>query len=274
MITIIFAPPRMGKTCFMTYLANNYAFDKDRNYLMKKEIVLKNDSGFSFLNLPDHCVSANYSMIFRKFRYLPRTNRFINPYRLGFSNTYVETHFNLPYEAIFIDEAQQYLNSRMSSYFPDWQSRWYEQHGHNNIDIFLATQRPMLIDVNVRELSQFIEIVSMTVKYKGNGSFKSIEWCIRKIANSGLFDKYMSSGKRDKSCFTEEIVKTKINIFECYDSQSCKPKFYLGNFDRDFDYLPSNPVEDSIEGYIEFLNNFDDELPANFYQSRSKKKKD
>lgn len=271
MITIIFAPPGTGKTAFMTYLASVYVFDDKRNYLMKEEILLKKASGFSSLSVPLHCVSANYSMVFKKFRYFPRCNRFINPFRLGFNNKYVETHFNFPYEVIFIDEAQQYLNSRMSSYFPDWQSRWYEQHRHNNIDIYLATQRPMLIDVNIRELAVFIEIVSMKVKNNSDDSVKSIEWKIRKISNSGLLDKYLASGKTDNKCFSEEIIRTDFNVFDCYDSQSCKPKFYSGNFDKNFDYSIAFSVDDSFEGYRNFLESFNDELPENFYQSRKKK---
>lgn len=104
-----------------------------------------------------------------KYRYSPRFSRRINPFRLGFANDFVQTHFNLPFECIFITEAQKYLNSRMSMYFPDWQSRWYEQHGHNDLDIWLDTQRPMLIDVNIRELSQFIEIMSLEFSYNGYG---------------------------------------------------------------------------------------------------------
>ena len=38
MITIIFAPPRTGKTCFMTHLAHEKAFDRERNTNMVREI--------------------------------------------------------------------------------------------------------------------------------------------------------------------------------------------------------------------------------------------
>ena len=227
----------------------------------------KNRNGYN-LTIPKHCVSSNYNINFRKFGYSRRTSRIINPFRLGFHNKFVKTHFNLPFEAIGITEAQKYLNSRMSMYFPEWQSRWYEQHGHNDIDIFLDTQRPMLIDVNIRELAQFIEIVKLTVKYDEYGRVKSLKWKIRKIENSGLFDRYMASGKRDMSCYTEEIVEADYNVFSMYDSQSCKPKFYDGHFDEDFDYKESEPLIDNIEGYIRYLEENDDELPQKFYVRR------
>ena len=269
MITIIFAPPRTGKTCFMTHIANTYAFNRERNRLMAREIMLKQQNGFkSIKTIPIHCVSGNYDMKFKKFRYSPRFNRRINPYRLGFSNKFVKTHFNLPYEVICITEAQKYLNSRMSMYFPDWQSRWYEQHGHDDIDIFLDTQRPMLIDVNIRELATFIEIVKLDIDYDCYGKPCKLTWHIRRIDNSSLFDRYMSSGKKDKSCYTEDVVIADYNVFECYDSKSCKPKFYEGHLEEDFDYLEAEEQDETIEGYIEFLKKFDDELPKKFYQRR------
>lgn len=267
MITIIFAPPRTGKTCFMTHCLNMIAFDRSRYKLMKQELEYKNKHGFK-LTIPPHCVSSNYSIKFRKFGYSPRPSRLINPYRLGFENEYVKTHFNMPYEAIGITEAQKYLNSRMSMYFPVWQSRWYEQHGHNNLDIFLDTQRPMLIDINIRELSCFIEIVDLKLMYDEYGKVCKLKWAIREIENSQLFDKYMLSGKKDKSCYTEKTVIANYNVFALYDSRSCKPKFYAGHLQDDFDYNKSSETEDSMKGYIKYLQENDDELPENFYVKR------
>lgn len=271
MITIIFAPPRTGKTCLMTHLARTEAFNRERNRLMASEIICKQKSGFKGIKtIPIHCVSANYDMIFKKIRYSPRYCRRINPYRLGFANKFVKTHFNLPYEFICITEAQKYLNSRMSMYFPDWQSRWYEQHGHNNIDIYLDTQRPMLIDVNIRELAQFIEVVKLELKYDSCERICGMKWFIRRIENSSLFDRYMASGKQDKACYSEDIIEADYNVFSCYNSQSCKPKFYDGHLDEDFDYKESESIEQNIEGYIKYLEETDDEMPENYYQKRRK----
>lgn len=269
MITIIFAPPRTGKTCFMTHCLRVKMFDRQRNRAMQNEIMQKQVNGFTNIKtIPVHCVSANYDIIGKKFGYSPRFSRRINPYRLGFANKFVKTHFNLPFECIGITEAQKYLNSRMSMYFPEWQSRWYEQHGHNNLDIFLDTQRPMLIDVNIRELAQFVEIVKLSIRYDNFGRVKSLTWKIRRIENSSLFDRYMSSGKKDKECYIEEEITANYNVFDCYNSYSCKPKFYDGHLDEDFDYQQAESIEETIQGYIKYLNENDDELPENFYLRR------
>ena len=270
MITIIFGEPRKGKTCLLTHIANLMAFDYSRTRLMRNEIQRKIESGFTALKtVPAHCVSANYDITLKKFGCSPRFSRRINPYKLGFSNPFVDVHFNLPYEAILITEAQKYLNSRMSMYFPDWQSRWYEQHGHNNLDIYLDTQRPMLIDVNIRELSQFIEIVRLDVDYDCYGQPKALRWLVRRIDNSAMYDKYITSGKQDRSCYTEDYIIAEYNVFACYDSQSCKPKFYEGHFYEDFDYSVAIPTPNTLDGYIQYLQQYDDELPENFYQRRN-----
>lgn len=270
MIIIVFAPPRTGKTCFLVHTAREVAFDRQRTRSMQNDILLKRSNGFENLQtIPQHCVSANVDMQLHKFGYTPRLNRRINPFRLGYSNRFVETHFNIPFEYIFIDEAQKYFDSHMALYYPDWQSRYYEQHGHNNLDFMLATQRPMLINANIRELSRFLEIVKLDLKYDKFGKVRELKWTVRVIENSSLFDRYMASGKTDKSCYTETTVVADYNVFNCYDSQSCKPKFYEGHLNEDFDYSPAIPFGDDIEGYIKYLEETDDELPKGFYQKRT-----
>ncbi len=271
MLTILTASPRTGKTCYMTYKAITIGFDRSRTRLMQREIAYKQSCGFtSIKTMPEHCISANYDITLRKFGYSPRYSRRINPYRLGFSNPYVKTHFNFPYECICITEAQKYFNSRMSLYYPDWQSRWFEQHGHNDIDVFMDTQRPDLIDANIRSLSQYIEIMKLTTEKDPFGMPCRLIWNIRRFDNCWLYDEYLKSGKRDKSCYTSDVEIADCNVFACYDYQSCKPKFYDGHFNQDFDYLQSEITDDTLEDYVRILKKFDDELPDKFYIKKGK----
>lgn len=265
MINIIFAPPRTGKTSYMTHCLNEYAYNYERYRAMNREIELKNVNGFK-LTVPGCCVSANYDLMFRKFGYSRRVARRINPYRLGFKNEHVRTHFNFPHEVIGITEGQKYLNSRMSLFFPDWQSRWYEQHGHNDLDILIDTQRPGLIDLNIRELAMFTEILSTNTKIDKLGRVCEVRWVIREIPNHSLYELYISSGKCNTDCFVEREVISHVNVFSIYDSQSCKPKFYEGHFDEDFDVKLSEPSGPKLEDYVRYLERFDDELPKGFYQ--------
>lgn len=269
MITIITAPPGAGKTVYMTHKAVTYGFDRDRTRLMQKEIARKQASGFtSIQTIPQHCVSANYDITMRKFLCSPLHNRRINPYRLGFSNPDVDVHFNLPYEVICITEGQKYFNSRMSKYFPDWQSRWFEQHRHLDLVIFIDTQRHDLIDVNIRSLSQVTEISKLYVDNDQFGKPCRLIWEVRNFDNAWLYDEYLKSGKRDNTLYVPDVEIANYNVFSCYDSQGCKPKFYDGHFNHDYDYLLSEPTDETLDSYVEMLRKFDDELPKKFYKAK------
>ena len=100
-----------------------------------------------------------------------------------------------------------------------------------------------------------------------------MRWRVRYIENNGLLEKYLTSGKTDKSCYTEEKIVADFNVFACYDSQNCKPKFYDGHIGKDFDYDVFPTLEESAESYIRYLEEFDDEMPQNFYKQKGAKKK-
>ena len=261
MITIIYGPPRVGKTCLMTYLLKQRAFDRERNKLMRKEIEARIEGGFKDLTIPTYSIACNYEAIFRKFRYSPRPCTVINPYKLGFLNQNVkDLHFLPPFTTFGITEAQKYFNSRRFREYPEWQSRFYEAHGHNFYDFYLDTQRPSLIDVNIRELSSFIEVVSMKISKKGFPA-----WTLREIENSALYDVYVASGKRDRSTFKEYTMKADCDVFSMYESRNLKPLFYAGHSKSDFDYNPAIETPQTRKGYIKYIQDHLKELPEGFY---------
>ena len=264
MITIIFGVPRAGKTALMTHLLNEAMFDRNRYRSMAQAITQKNNGGFN-LSIPKHCICANYDIVGKKFGYSKRLSRRINPFRLGYANDKVKTHFIEPYSVIGITEGQKYFNSRMSMFYPDWQSRWFEQHGHNNYDIYIDVQRPKLIDVNIRELSQFIEIVSKKNIADSGGNISAIKWVIRRFNGSAELEQYFTSGKKDKDCYVQETITADYNVHDCYNSQMCKPKFYDGHLYSDFDTQECEPIQETLDGYVKYLQEADDEMPPNFY---------
>jgi len=264
-ITILFARPRYGKTALMTHLGRQSMFDKERKRKMYREIDNKNSTGFN-LSKPRHPLCANYDIVGRKFGFSPRYSRRINPFRLGYANKKVATHFIEPFSVICITEGQKYLNSRMSLYSPDWQFRWYEQHGHNDYDILIDVQRPTLIDKNVRELANFIEILSKKTQVTNSGT-KTI-WKVRKFAGHIELEEYYKSGKKDQSTYTEETIIADYDVHKCYNHQMCKPKFYDGHLNHDFDTEEHEPLEDTFDGYIKYLQENDDELPKDFYSHK------
>ncbi len=221
----------------MTYLLNEAAFDYRRNRIMQNTIMAKNEFEGYHLTIPKHCVSANYEITFKKFGYYPRQARVIDPNRLGFANEKVKTHFILPYETFGIMEAQEFYNSRNFANFPGWKSNLFEQHGHNHLNFYLDTQRPGLIDVNIRELAQFIEIRNLEVHYTKFGFFDHATWTIREFDNSGAVDEYMKSDKKAADLYVESKRTTKTNVFNLYNSYSLESKFYEGHENEDFDIV-------------------------------------
>lgn len=252
-VLIIFAKPRAGKTVLMTHLANMAMYDFNRIERMQLEVEKLNREGFN-LEIPPHCVSANYDITGFQYGFSMQKNRKINPYKLGYKEGNAfdkDLHLNIPHEVIAITEAQRYLNSRRSANFPDWQSRWYESLGHNGITVMLDTQRPTLIDKNVRELSIFIEIRELLINKDKYGSIQGLRWKIREIPSNEALEVYLASGRNNKECYEEGIITANYNVFECYDTHSCRERFYKGR---------------EMESFC-FTADVEDELPKWFYKS-------
>ena len=267
MITIIFGAPRAGKTALMTHFLTQAMFDRERMRKMRNAIKYMNNGGFNF-SIPKHPVVANYDVVGHKFGYTPRLSKTINPFRLGYANEKVKTHFLEPFTVIGITEGQKYFNSRMSISYPDWQSRWFEQHGHNHYDIYIDVQRPKLIDVNIRELSSFIEIVKKDNKVDNKGKIVAIKWLVRCFESSAELESYFASGKKVKTTYLEKTIKIDYNVHNNYNSQMCKPKFYAGHIEEDYDTVEHKPLVENLDGYIDYLKSVDDELPKDFYNTK------
>jgi len=153
----------------------------------------------------------------------------------------------------------------LSRYFPDWQSRAYEQHGHMEYDIYIDVQRPMLIDVNIRDLACFIEIRSkkdITTRY---GKVVN-QWQVRRFESNAELERYLSSGRKDATCYTEETITSDYNVHECYNSKMCKPKFFDHHIYNDFNTHEHEPLEETLDGFVKYLQEQDDEIPQGYYQ--------
>ena len=252
MITIVCGLPRKGKTILLAHLATCEMFNWERIRNMHAKIDELKAGGFN-LSKPRHPVVANFDIVGHKFRYTPRLSRKINPYRLGYHNERVDVHFLPPFSVVFITEGQKYLDSRMSTKgYPEWQSRWYEQHGHNDLDIYIDVQRFDLIDKNIRELASVIEIES--VEFKDG---KTI-WQVRTYANHKA---------HEAGVFEQKTVIADYDVRRNYDHQSCKPKHYevYLHIPQDFELTEHEPLEHTVEGYKRKLLMEDDEYPAGFY---------
>ena len=261
MITVIFGDCGSGKTVLLTHFIRQRAFDYERNCSMRYEIMRRIQGGYD-LQIPQYSVATNYDVVCRKAGYSPRPSIVINPYRLGFYNEDVNTHFLPPYTTIGIQEGQKYFNSRMFKFYPTWQSRFFEAHRHNHFDVFIDVQRPNLIDVNIRELSNFIEIVGFEQTKNG------LRWLVRQIANSFLLDLYNASGRRDKSLYTECVITADYDVFKLYDSRNLKPRFYDGRDGQAFDVPNAQLLCGNKDDFNYYNKLYGEELPDKFYKKQ------
>ena len=258
MITIVCGLPGKGKTSLLAHLATCEMFNWERIRNMHSKIDELNTGGFN-LSKPRHPVVANFDIVGHKFRYTTRLSRKINPYRLGYHNERVDVHFLPPFSVVFITEGQKYLDSRMSTKgYPEWQSRWYEQHRHNDLDIYIDVQRFDLIDKNIRELACVIEIENVEFKWG------QTIWSVREYTDHKAFEAQI---------FESRKITAEYDVRQNYNHQSCKPKhyeIYLVNR-QDFELDEHEPLEHTLDGYIRKLTMEDDEYPVGFYGERGER---
>ena len=161
---------------------------------------------------------------------------YINGYYMGLANERMRTLFIPPHAKVFLGEAQRYYNSRKSSTFPDFVSRFYEMNRHYGLDVYLDVQRVRLIDANIREICRhFIEVQSMEHERDELQRIVRSTWHCREFDNWLDFEDYLNTGA---VTYKETEYTYEGNIFELYDSfgfaENYLPKDEAGN---DISYL-------------------------------------
>lgn len=236
MIFEIFGQIGSGKSVFLTHTLHEFAFDTERNRQMRVAIAADNAESNKKRTIPPHCVSANYACTFRKFGYRPRNNRWIEPERLGLFDAGKNNHphFNFPYEVIGIDEAQRWFSGKGGG-VPAYQKRWFELHRHNHLDIYLATQRAINIDKDIRDLAQGIHVKELKKCYDKYGNIVKLKWTVN-VISEGNIDAYLNAtGNEKKKYYQKEVITAKYDVFSMYDSYCFKSKFEEGHEDEDYD---------------------------------------
>ncbi len=263
-ITIVYGDPGVGKGVYMTATALGYMDDSqqalDCLYSSQGQVDRLYNQGFSAYMQLDTVVYADYAITNQLGIARQLNSYFIDGFHLGFANNDVQVSYVPPNCKIFLNEAQKYYNSRMSRYLPDWVSRYYEQHRHYGLDIWLDCQRPGLIDINIRDIvSSFIHIRKTDFIYDKIGNI------IRSVSYYTEYSCWLDAESRSNGA--EKTFVYNGNVFDSYDSFS--------NFDN---FLPRTG-----ENYIQLkepqLDNKQDDVelsvamytqlaPAGFYKKR------
>ena len=262
MIRILCGEPGVGKTSFLSNVASKAMFDRARYSLMAKSVKRKIDGGFPYTMPPQHSVYTNFYCVGHKWRYRPRQSWHIEPNRLGLMDKtnfdtatfrpLVDVQFIPPHSVICITEAQEHFDSRAYRNFKPFQSRFFERHRHNGLDIWLDVQRHDLIDKNIRELAEIVEIVAKKDIVSCYGKVLHQEWTVRRFQTCDHYEAYKKSGKEIVN-YVQEVVSSDYNIHQTYDSCGCEPDFFEGHLQSDFEYEKVAPPRQTLEDYIRYF---------------------
>lgn len=222
MINIVFGKPGAGKTAFMVSQALEYLIPgiKSRELLnaSRHDVEAVNTLGYNFPLPPDPPVYSNFPIRAHVGYERYAESYYIDGFHLGFPNPDVKVLSVFPHSVIFLSEAQRYYNSRKSKDLPDWVSRWYEEHRHADLTVWLDVQRPGLIDLNIRELcGRFIEIEGMENIPDERGTIIANKFSVKEFGSWAHVDKYLSNGTTDNAERKTYIYHG--NVFEAYVSR-------------------------------------------------------
>lgn len=235
LLILVFGLPGAGKTAFLTYRGIEAMRQGNARRSLKacRETVNKLNAGGFRLTVPkDHLVFSDYRIAKRK-----TVSHLLDISNLGLPGPHnPKAQFLPPFSTWIIDEAQRKLNSRAGG-IDDNLSLLFEIRRHNDISIFMACQRTMLIDKNARELvDKVIEIQRMTHKYDRYGRLIRTTWHCVEFDSALQVERYLDSGKAAKYGKATKYNYDG-NIFKCYDHQHRRPAFYADCYDRDFDII-------------------------------------
>ncbi len=223
MITAIIGRPGSGKTAYLTCLALKYLLNTQEGKVLLRncisQVELLNAQGFNYSIPSSPPVYTNYPVSAHIGYQKRRDSYWIDGFRMGFENEFVETVPVLPGSKIFMTEVQRYYNSRMSTQLPDWVSRFFEEHRHFLLDIFLDLQRLGLLDINIRELLEcVIEVANVKHETAYNGKVIQSEFTLRVWKDAASAETFISDRNKNNYDLVKETFD--FNVFDAYKSRS------------------------------------------------------
>ncbi len=140
-----------------------------------------------------------------------------------------------PGSVIIIDEAQNELNSKTD--LKRAVSEFFEKSRHADFEIWIASQRPILINKDIRDLSHhFIQIYNFEMTEAPFGIICSLKWNCREFNNRAEVDEYVDMSKESQEACTyyrETVYEDTGDILDYYDTKGCL-KDYLPEEGSDY----------------------------------------
>lgn len=149
---------------------------------------------------------------------------YIKGSKIGIGKKYKKLY---PCAIIFIDEAQNEFNSKND--LPRAVSAFFEKSRHADFEIWIASQRPILINKDIRDLSRhFIHIYKLEMTKAHFGIICDLKWYCREFDNRADVDEYVELLKKDKIdtiSYKETTYHCGGEVLDCYDTKEYLPEY-------------------------------------------------
>ncbi|MDE6505622.1 MAG: zonular occludens toxin domain-containing protein [Clostridia bacterium] len=227
MLHNIFGDVGAGKSAFLMYNIEKLYFERGQEIWDNSRSIIErlNKKRKRKLTPPEKVpIYCNF-----KFQITNPDGSIYEPYlikgsEIGIGNKYKKLY---PGAVIIIDEAQDEFNSK-----GDLQravSSFFEKHRHADFEIWLASQRPILINKDIRDLSRhFIQIYKLEKTVAHFGIICGLKWHCREFDNRADVDEYVELskiGKGENVSYRETVYNGTGNILNYFDTKGCLEEY-------------------------------------------------
>lgn len=218
----VFGGVGAGKTAFLMRVVVKIYYTRGQQIwdYSKREIEKENKTRKKKLTPPDRVP------IYSTFDFeIPNPDGSVyKPYlikgkEIGLGNKYKKLYAGA---VIILDEAQNDFNAKDT--LPRMVSEFFEKHRHADFEIWIASQRPILINKDIRDLSRhFIQIYKLEMTKAAFGIITHLKWHCREFDSRADVDEYVELSKHDKVdkvSYKETIYESGGSILNHYNSKS------------------------------------------------------
>ncbi len=228
-IHCVFGERGAGKSVFLVSNLAQIYFERGQKLLERSRRIIEeqNKSRKHKLTPPDKVpIYCNFKVKIQNPDGSIYEPYYIKGSEIGIGKKYKKIY---PGAVIFIDEAQNEFNSKND--LPRAVSAFFEKSRHADFEIWLASQRPILINKDIRDLSRhFVQIYNLEMTKAPFDIICGLKWHCREFDSRADVDEYVDlskKGKADIVSYRETVYKSGGEVLDYYDSKS-----YLT------DYLP------------------------------------
>lgn len=223
----VFGDIGAGKTAYLMQIIERLYFDRGQEIYENSCRIIEeeNKKRSKNLTLPEKVpIYCNF-----KARIQNSDGSIYEPYEIKGSEIGIGKKYKklYPGAVIIIDEAQNEFNSKND--LARAVSAFFEKHRHAGFEIWIASQRPILINKDIRDLSRhFVQIIKLEKTIAHFGIISKLKWFCREFDSRADVDEYIELSKKGKSdivSYRETVYESGGEILDYYDSRAYLEEF-------------------------------------------------